>query len=120
MITSSGGRVTHKFSSSAFLIKRLGLLKSAADCTTKSRNMSELNELMDPSDDPIERCSMLCSEVLFELRRDVFVVGSDDTDGSEEKPLKTTVFRKFSRYKLMDRKEILLFELLSWSSHLFL
>ena len=49
-----------------------------------------MSELIDPDDDPIERCSALCSEVLFELRRDVFAVKSSNSQ-VQDSTSKTTV-----------------------------
>ena len=51
--------------------------------------------LIDPDDDPIERCAALCSEVSFELKQDVFTVEFPDAyDQHEDLPFKTTVVIK--------------------------
>jgi hypothetical protein len=55
-------------------------------------NDRSMSALIDPDDDPMERCSVLCSEVLFELKRDLFVVEDTDVhDQDKDTPFKTTV-----------------------------
>jgi hypothetical protein len=52
-----------------------------------------MSALIDPCDEPIERCSALCSEVCFELKQDVFAVSetTQPYDQVEDNPFKTTV-----------------------------
>jgi hypothetical protein len=60
-----------------------------------------MSALIDPYDDPIERCSALCSEVCFELKQDVFAVtvSAQEIDQVEDTPFKTTVLSKYTRLK---------------------
>ncbi len=53
-----------------------------------------MSALIDPEDDPVERCSALCSEVSFLLKNDLFAVELatfNDYDQIEDIPFKTTV-----------------------------
>jgi hypothetical protein len=42
-----------------------------------------MSALIDPYDDPIERCSVLCSEVSFELKQDVFAIEYEGSNFEE-------------------------------------
>ena len=51
-----------------------------------------MSALIDPNANPVERCIQLCSEVLFELNRDVFAVDTlESHDLDEDVAFKTTV-----------------------------
>jgi hypothetical protein len=53
-----------------------------------------MSALIDPEEDPVERCSALCSEVSFLLKNDFFAVELTtlhDYDQIEDIPFKTTV-----------------------------
>jgi hypothetical protein len=56
-----------------------------------------MSALIDPYDDPIERCSALCSEVCFEMKQDVFAVTESGLEiDVEDTPFKTTVLTDMS------------------------
>lgn len=64
--------------------------KRRIDVFFKSRRF--MSALIDPDDDPVERCSALCSECLFELKQDVFAIDSPEShDQHEDVPFKSTV-----------------------------
>jgi hypothetical protein len=53
-----------------------------------------MSALIDPDDDPIERCAAMCSECLFELKQDVFAIDTPDShDQDDDVPFKTTVMK---------------------------
>jgi hypothetical protein len=61
-----------------------------------------MSALIDPDDDPIERCSALCSEVSFLLKTDVFAVEpaalQDQCDQIKDSQFETTVVYEFSDF----------------------
>jgi hypothetical protein len=42
-----------------------------------------MSALIDPYDDPIERCNVLCSEVSFELKQDLFAIEYEKSNFEE-------------------------------------
>ena len=48
-----------------------------------------MSALIDPDDSPVERCLAMCSEVQYELKKDVFSFDSHDRD--DDSPYSTTV-----------------------------
>ena len=68
-----------------------------------------MSALIDPHDDPIERCSTLCSEVYFELKQDVFAVSSKDSvtphDQLERNDHKATVCHTYIILRYVEKDE---------------
>ena len=51
-----------------------------------------MSALIDPDDGPIERCVALCSEVRFELKKDVFHIDPPEShDQYDDVPYNATV-----------------------------